>query len=1445
MFFNYIYIIMSIFNKTKTQIKALGLLMFGLLFLGNTLAATSTVTVTFDQAPSQVSVKKTPLKYNKNFAYSYVYDDGYGEWYDVAYRYLNGWKVDGNNTIYPWLYFTDGAGNDVPFGWWFATTSKSSWGTDLHDWVTPNYITWSQFDETYEHGWNVIHHAYWPSPVTDYLQDIIDWINYVQSHTTNHILLQHFIIPDWLTGYANSVFSWWLKSVSEQNTHYFFDWSDHIITSNPVVVNDLDIHHYAMYRKYFHDSAYTTSTIIQDVDYMAANSTGTNKLWRHAFTHRVTFDNGALNGNMSWTKWKYLMDHIESHYGKDWDDTVWFVGPQDVYEYIGTRDAVVVSTGLVWNTLTIQLNNDNVDPDFVRKSLSLLVNAQWANITSINYSSGDFENTSHNINNGLINVEWGLTYDGSLISKVESYVSAAETNRWETAIDLAQTWIDFLDTWSEKTAFQNRLNAIEVLWSIRQINLGESSNLRGIWNTYNGYTTSSSTLTNLYNTNGESTSLDISISQSFTSKKVWQTETIDGDWVYPNTVMDSNLSMYWNGLSPANGIVKLSWLNPSKLYDINLFWSTTNTQTNDRTKSIYSIGWIDKELNVWLNTQNTVSYQNLNTDANGNIYISVSQKDTNWGYGNLGAIIIQEKNGSWDFIDPIGTISYSIEWPTQTKENVIATLTLNESWVITNNWGSNTYTFTNNWSFEFQFEDLAWNTATATATVDWINKALIITSVTPSNNAINVEINKDLTIEFSTAMNKNTVENNLIISPNPGDVRYQWIGNKLYIMHDNFLNSEDYTVTLGANTSTANGTILWTSYGFMFSTVSAPSSRVWQLDFGYNSFTRWVWNELNIWLTNWYINTNLQDTNGDSTNVFVDTIIRCQDKKAYGEITNDDSGIYTDTRIYKWLSTYGKYDTYQSYPESEIMIGWLDANKTYNLKLYGNTNRTDSNTNNTTTVYTIWGESVQLQTSLNTSNEVSINNVSPSTTGTINVNFKSLTENAWVRSYLNVIVLEENVATLDYIPVPNSTLSNTIETEFINWWYVKWWSWLKTVSASTVVGKKKISFANNAGKLLVPTLMKSTNELLEVEFPQWAVLKKGAVWFVWILNYPKFMDTSNVSSLENIAAAVSIWDWTTDTISIKDQSDQDLSATIRMPAPGANIGDSVEVYYSQNGGSSWSLHGNYTVINIWWESYVEFTTTHFTDFAVVVDGWDFTGSFVINNDASSTSSQSVTLNMTTSPSATHMRFANDSPSGWSSWEVYNNTKIWTLSAGTWTKTVYVQFDADDDQVSDVQTSDTIYFGENGGWDSNAMITVTLDAGTNSCELDPYAFTSTWASAIDVDLWTITNKLSCTFYRSISAQVTIQQQVLDGAVYTDEIPTSAVTISSTVFTNTGSLTYTTALPAATTYGTAANLYLVNAEEIGTTSADLTVGLIVPWGTTADSYAGNLVITVPNA
>ncbi len=95
--------------------------------------------------------------------------------------------------------------------------------------------------------------------------------------------------------------------------------------------------------------------------------------------------------------------------------------------------------------------------------------------------------------------------------------------------------------------------------------------------------------------------------------------------------------------------------------------------------------------------------------------------------GNRGAV---NAIVNWiDKIAPRASVSYDIT--ENTNGNVIATLgNASEEITITNNDGNNTYTFTKNGEFTFEFVDKAGNTGTAKATVTWIDRTLPIATIT-------------------------------------------------------------------------------------------------------------------------------------------------------------------------------------------------------------------------------------------------------------------------------------------------------------------------------------------------------------------------------------------------------------------------------------------------------------------------------------------------------------------------------------------------------------------------------------------------------------------------------------------------------------------------------------------------------------------------------------------
>ncbi|MCF7834899.1 LamG domain-containing protein [Candidatus Gracilibacteria bacterium] len=141
---------------------------------------------------------------------------------------------------------------------------------------------------------------------------------------------------------------------------------------------------------------------------------------------------------------------------------------------------------------------------------------------------------------------------------------------------------------------------------------------------------------------------------------------------------------------------------------------------------------------------------------------------------------------------PTAQIEYSITG--LTNQDVIATLTgFSKTGVtITNNGGSNTYTFTGNGSFTFTFQDLAGNTGEATATVTWIDKTKPSGDIYYSQTGLT---NQNVIVTL-TGFSKTGIT----ITNNNGSPDYTFTGNGLFTF-----TFQD----LVGNTGEATATVTW------------------------------------------------------------------------------------------------------------------------------------------------------------------------------------------------------------------------------------------------------------------------------------------------------------------------------------------------------------------------------------------------------------------------------------------------------------------------------------------------------------------------------------------------------------------------------------------------------------------------------------------------------------
>lgn len=367
------------------------------------------VTVTFDSIPSSVSVEKAPLKYNKDFAYSFTLDDGLLDAYTVAYPFLNGGLVAGNGINYAGLYYTDGCGNDLPFKAGLAISSVNSFDIDLHYPPNGSYLTWEQLDELYNADWGIFNHSYahksrgWtsgvlnpPLPDSVYVAEIVENQSYVNAQTADNINMTHFVVPGGDDAYYTPAFNNGMKAVYNQH------WTLPGNGTGLLIDGAVTLDNFLLNR---HSLSDNSATIADKIDAVAAASTNGTHYWWNDFTHSVGSFSGPVGGGLQFSTFESYMNHIANQYGKNGADNIWMAPLQEVHEYIASSQAAIVHTQLDSNQLIITVDATNVPLDLLRYALSLTIDADvsFSDVQVVGTSSFTFNGTD---STKLINLEW-------------------------------------------------------------------------------------------------------------------------------------------------------------------------------------------------------------------------------------------------------------------------------------------------------------------------------------------------------------------------------------------------------------------------------------------------------------------------------------------------------------------------------------------------------------------------------------------------------------------------------------------------------------------------------------------------------------------------------------------------------------------------------------------------------------------------------------------------------------------------------------------------------------------------------------------------------------------------------------------------------------------------------------------------------------------------------
>lgn len=352
--------------------------------------------ITLDSTVPVTSVDLAPLKYNKDFAYSFTLDDGRADAYTIAYPMMNGGYSADVSTTFPGLFYTDGCGNAKNFKLGLAWYSVSSNGNDLHI-NTPDFITWTQLSEMYNSGWDVINHSYSHAAYTnvDYNAEIVQNETIVNQQTG--IPMSVLVPPSGDTAYNSVAFGLGYKAIFGNNTSYQ-GYSSGLDVDLPLNYQNLKI-----FRHFLSDYNYDTTNISQTVDAISLATGPGNHLWFNESTHRVK--PVTIGGSLIYSTYSWYMNHLQNAYGINGLDNMWFAGVQEVYEYLRLRDESNIAWSQNGNQLQVIIDY-NTCPDNLRNyALSLLVQTEG----SINSVSSSFATVDSYNNSGpakLINLSW-------------------------------------------------------------------------------------------------------------------------------------------------------------------------------------------------------------------------------------------------------------------------------------------------------------------------------------------------------------------------------------------------------------------------------------------------------------------------------------------------------------------------------------------------------------------------------------------------------------------------------------------------------------------------------------------------------------------------------------------------------------------------------------------------------------------------------------------------------------------------------------------------------------------------------------------------------------------------------------------------------------------------------------------------------------------------------
>jgi len=347
------------------------------------------VTVTFDSILQDTpQIVFTRLRFDKDFAYSFTFDDGSVWEYNVSFKILGGGMTP-DGTIHQGYYYTDGCGNDEVFR---ASLAINGFHIIDQPFDQQAFLAWGQIKEMYDAGWGIINHGFSHCAYTceNYNKEVTQNVQIVKEKIGFE--MTHFAIPsgDEL-GYTLPCFNNGMNVVYDQ--HHLLPGVDGLNVDTLLNLSQLELHR--------NELEFEPVPYGDTLDVVAEKSIDGNHFWYSQYGHRVGYPGDPFIFIEAEDFIEY-MDYLENTYGRYGDDRIWFAPNQEVYEYLQIRDSAEISdVEINGNQLTFKLDLSNIPTTLQQYLVSMKIEG-GSSISNIEVTNVEYTFNEE----GLINLKW-------------------------------------------------------------------------------------------------------------------------------------------------------------------------------------------------------------------------------------------------------------------------------------------------------------------------------------------------------------------------------------------------------------------------------------------------------------------------------------------------------------------------------------------------------------------------------------------------------------------------------------------------------------------------------------------------------------------------------------------------------------------------------------------------------------------------------------------------------------------------------------------------------------------------------------------------------------------------------------------------------------------------------------------------------------------------------